>query len=119
MSAESELRAALVAHAPLLAVVPAVRISVDAVAQDLAKPYITFVKQGYAAHLGLDNTLLADVSTVDIQCVGTDRPNAIVVRDLVRTALQLAGLPSDRGTAGYDPENDLEVEVVTVDWFDV
>jgi hypothetical protein len=119
MSAESELRAALVANGALLAVVPAARISIDAVGQALAKPYIAFVKQGYAADLGLDNTLLADTSTIDIQCVGTDRPNAIVVRDLVRTALSLAGLPSDRGSAGYDPENDLEVEVVTVDWFDV
>lgn len=118
MSAESELRAALVGYAPLLAQVPAARISVDAVPQGFTRPYIAFSKQGGQDELGLDNTLLAAVSTIDIQCIGTDRSNAIAVRDLVRTALQLAGMPSDRNSAGYDPENDLEAEIVTVDWFD-
>lgn len=119
MSAESEVRAALVAHAPLLAQVPAVRISVDAVEQAAPRPYIVLNTQSYATDLGLDNTVLATATTIDIQCVGTDRANAITVRDLVRNALQLAALPSDRGSSGYDPENDLEVEIVTVDWFDV
>jgi hypothetical protein len=99
VSAESEVRAALVAHAALIAVVPAARISADAVEQGLARPYIA--------------------STIDIQCIGSDRAEAIEVRDLVRDALSAAGLPSDRGSAGFDPDQGLEVEVVTVDWFDV
>lgn len=119
MSAESEARAALVAHAPLLAVVPATRISIDAVAQGETRPYITLVKQAEQRDLALDNTVLAVTTTLDVQCIGTDRPNAIAVADLVRAALAAAGMPSDRGGGAYDPENDLEVEVVTVDWFDV
>lgn len=119
MSAESELRTVLAGYAPLLAQVPAARICVDAVPQGLTRPYIAFSKQGGQDEVGLDNTLLAAVSTIDIQCIGTDRTNAIAVRDLVRDALRAAGMPSDRNSAGYDPENDLEAEIVTVDWFDV
>jgi hypothetical protein len=119
MSAESELRAALIASASLVAAVPAVRICVDAVPQDMPRPYIAFAKQSRVDDVGLDNTALAVTSTIDVQCIGTDRANAIAVADLVRTALAAAGMPSDRGGGAYDPENDLEVEVVTVDWFDV
>lgn len=119
MSAESEIRTMLLAHAPLVAVVPAGRISIDAVAPTLTRPYVAFVKTQYTDELGTDNTLLATVSTIDLQCVGTNRSNAIAVAALVRDALRAGGNPSDRGSAGYDPENDLEVEVVTVDWFDV
>ena len=40
MSAEAELQALLVANAALVALVPAARISIDAVDQGAAKPYI-------------------------------------------------------------------------------
>lgn len=119
MSAESELRDALLAHAPLLAAVPAARISIDAVSATAARPYIAFSKQLRTDDFGLDNTWLAAQSTIDIQCVGSSRANAIAVAELVRDALRIAGMPSERGSAGYDAENDLEVEIVTVDWFDV
>lgn len=119
MSAESELRDALVAHAPLLAVVPANRISVDAVLPTATRPFIAFSKQQRVDELALDNTLLAVQSTIDVQCVGSSRSNAIAVAELVRAALRVGGMPSDRGSAGYDADNDLEVEIVTVDWFDV
>jgi hypothetical protein len=119
VSAESEVRDALVAHAPLIAVVPAASISVDGADQGIDRPYIAFASQGYSADLGLDNTLLGTATTLDILCVGETRADSIVIRDLVRDALLAAGLPSDRGNAGFDPELQLEVEVVTVDWFDV
>lgn len=119
MSAESELRDALVAHAPLLAVVPAARISIDAVDINAARPYIAFSKQLRTDDHGVDGTWLAAQSTIDIQCVGSSRANAITVAGLVRDALRQAGMPSERSSAGYDAENDLEVEIVTVDWFDV
>ena len=103
MSAESEVRAVLIAHAPLLAAVPSARISIDAVMPTATRPYIAFSKQQVAEDSG----------------IGSSRANAIVVAGLVRDALRAGGMPSDRGSAGYDAENDLEVEIVTVDWFDV
>lgn len=124
MSAESDLRALLIGNAALLAGLGTVsgitadkRICIDAVPQGFARPYIVFTKQSGEDELGTDNTLLAELATIDIQCVGTTRQNAIAVRDLVRAALRAAGVPSDRNAAGYDAENDLEVEVVTIDWY--
>lgn len=119
MSAESELRDALLAHAPLVAVVPSARISIDAVDIGASKPYIAFSKQLRTDDHGMNGTWLAGQSTIDIQCVGSSRANAIAVAGLVRDALIQAGMPSERGSAGYDAENDLEVEIVTVEWFDV
>lgn len=124
MSAESELRAVLIGNAALLSALGSVggiaagdRISIDAVATGYPRPYVVFSKQSSTDELGSDNTLLAEQATIDIQCVGSSRSNAIFIRDAARTALRAAGVPSDRGSAGYDAENDLEVEVITVDWF--
>lgn len=119
MSAESDIRAALVAYAPLIALVPAARISIDAVPDDTQRPYIVFSKQGDTRDLGLDDTLLASTATVDVQVVGSNRVNALAVRVHVEAALRIAAMPSDRGGAGFDPELGAEVEIVTVDWFDV
>lgn len=124
MSAESDLRAVLVGNAALLAGLGTVagktaqqRICIDSVPEDFPRPYVIFQKQATTDELGSDNTLLAELATIDIQCVGTNRSNAIAIRDLVRAALRAAGTPSDRGSAGFDPEVGLEVEVVTVDWY--
>ena len=73
MSAESELRAVLTGHAPLIAQVPATRISIDAVLPTVARPFIAFSKQQRSDELGLDGGLLAVQSTIDIQCVGSSR----------------------------------------------
>lgn len=124
MSAESDLRAVLIGDAALLAALGTVggitadkRVCIDAVPQAFPRPYIVFSKQSGEDEVGTDNTLLAELATIDVQCVGSSRSNAIVIRDLVRAALRTAGVPSDRNAAGFDPENDLEVEVVTVDWY--
>lgn len=116
MSAESELRAALVAHAPLLAVVPSARISINAVDPEADRPYIAFSKQGVQRDLGLDSTVLGTISTIDVQCIGVNQEQCIAVAALVLAALAAAGQPSRQGSAGYDPDNDLPAEVVTVDW---
>lgn len=116
MSVESDLRAALLAYAPLVALVPPVRLCMDAVAQGLARPYIAISKQGRTDELGLDGTALGGTSVLDVQCIGADRRQALQLADLVRTALRLAGQPSEGGSAGYDPDNDIEAEVVTVNW---
>lgn len=119
MSAESEVRAALLAHGPLVAVVPAARISIDTVDPQLPRPYIAFSKPQRTDDLSLSGAVLAVTSQIDLMCVGSNRANAIEVAELVRAALIAAQMPSDRSASGYDAENDLEVEIVTVDWFDV
>lgn len=116
MSVEVELRNLLVAYSPLLQQVPTARIAIDAVNQGMQKPYIAFSKQSSSPNFGLGNVLLGASTTVDIQVVGSTRSNAIAVRELVEQALLAGGQPWASQAAGYDPENDLEVEVITVDW---
>lgn len=118
MSTESDLRDALLAYPALVAVVPAARICIDSVEASAQRPYIVFSKQSVSHEFGADNTLLGEITQIDIQCIGSTRSNAISVAALVRAALIAAGSPSDRGSAGYDADNDLEVEVVGVDWIE-
>jgi hypothetical protein len=119
VSAETQLRAALLAHAPLVAVVPAASISIDAVLPTAARPYIAFSKQSTTRDLGLGNALLGTTTTLDVQCIGNSRAQAIQVAELVVAALDAAGQPSEQASAGYDADNDIEAEVVTVNWITV
>lgn len=121
MSVEADLRAVLVAHAPLTAVVPAARISIDVVPPGTPKPYIAFAKQNSAPEWASNNTRLGQIDTIDIQIVGGSpdlggRSTAIAVRELVEAALLAGGQPWAGVTAAYDDELNIEVEVVTVDW---
>lgn len=118
MSPEVQVRNALLAHAPLLALMPAERISVDLVDADAPRPYIAFSKQGVQRDRSMSGQLLATITNIDVQCVGASRTNAIEVADLVVAALEAAGMPPDGGSAGYDPELDIEAEVVSVTVFD-
>ena len=118
MSAESSLRTALIGYAPLVAQVPAARISIDAVPQDAARPYIAFSTQAAEPTFGLSNALLGTVTSIDIQIVGRTRAEAITVRELVQAALLAASWPWVRTGAGYDAENDIEAEVVSVNWME-
>ena len=121
MSVESDLRAVLLAHAPLVAVVPAVRISVDAVQPGTATPYIAFTKQNSAPEFSSNNTLMGRITTIDIQCVGGSpdlggRATAIAVAALVEDALLSGGQPWAGNVPQFDDVLGLEVETVTVDW---
>ena len=116
MSAEADLRALLVANAALVALVPVARITIDAVDQAAPRPYIVLSKQSSTPTFGLDNSLLAEAVDIDIQCVGTRRAQAIAVREAVQVALLAGGQPWAGTSAGYDAENDIEAEVVSVNW---
>lgn len=116
MSVETDLRAVLIGYAPLTSVVPAVRISIDAVEQGAPRPYIAFAKQSQQRELGLSNALLGAITAIDIQCVGASRKQSLEIQGLVYDALAAYGQPAESGGAGYDADNDLEVEVVSVSW---
>lgn len=116
MTVESDLRTLLLDDAALVAVVPPNRISVDAVAVEQPRPYIVFAMQPSEPIFGLGNVLLADTVPVDIQIVGVTRQNAIVIRELVKDALLAAGVPWSATSSGFDPENGIEAEVVTLQW---
>lgn len=116
MSAEYDLRALLLDSQNLVAVVPAARISVDTAGVEQPRPYIVFSVQSGEPIFGLDNSLLAENITIDIQCIGVTRTNAIVVRELVKQALRDGGLPWSGTSSGFDPDADIEAEIITVNW---
>ena len=116
MTAEAELRALLLDYQALIAVVPAPRISVDAVAVEQPRPYIIFSVQSGEPTFGLSNALLAENITIDIQCIGVSRTNAVVIRELVKQALIAGGVPWSGTASGYDADADIEAEIITVNW---
>lgn len=119
MSAEADLRAALLAWPALVIKVPAARVSIDMLPADAVRPYIVFSKQSGTRDMGLGGALLASTDTIDVLCVGINRADSIAVAELVRAALDAIGQPSERSSAAYDADNDLEVEIVSTDWIAV
>lgn len=118
MSVEKDIRDALTAHAPLLAVVPAASIALDLVEQHTSRPYIVLSKTRDDEDSGLDGTVFGIDYGFELQIVGTTRAQAIAIKPLVRAALRAGGFPPDEGGAGYDGDNDLEVETVTINHYE-
>lgn len=118
MSVESDIRAALTGYAPLVAVVPAARIALDLVEQDAPRPYIVLSKTRDDEDSGLDGTVFGIDYGFELQIVGATRAQAIAIKPLVRAALRAGDFPPDEGAAGYDGDNDLEVETVVVNHYE-
>lgn len=116
MSVETELRALLLANAPLLAIIPANRISVDTAAVEQPRPYIVFAVQSGEPVFGLDNSFLGETVTIDLQIVGSTRNNAVVIREAVKAALLAGGVPWSGTSSAFDPENGLEAEIINLQW---
>lgn len=114
MSHETEFRALLVADAALIALVPAVRIGLNAVGQGSAYPLIVFVAREDREY-GLDNTLHGTEVTFDVQCYAKNSTDASAVADAVEVAIadDPSHVVTSRATA-FDDELDLDAVVLTV-----
>lgn len=93
------------------------RIVMDEVDQKKLPPYVVINRDGGTTFRGLDGGQHGGVHRFAIQCVAIDRDQAVLMGDVVRAALELAGQPHDDDESGYDPELGTEVEVVRVDWW--
>jgi hypothetical protein len=78
MSAETDFRTVLTSAAGVTALVPAVRISQNAVDQDADLPYIAFTSRHAPVH-GLANNVLATEVTFAVQCWGATSTEADAV----------------------------------------
>lgn len=116
MSAEVDLRAALLAWAPLVGLA-AGGVWIDEVDEEAPRPYVVFTKQSSRVERGLDGSIHSEATRFDVQCVGEGREQSLALADLVRQALEAVDQPPEDFAAGYDPENDIEAEVVSVDWW--
>ena len=117
MSAESDLRALLVADSPLVALV-GTRVAADRIEQSSARPFIVFSRVGSEHMQGLNNSLHATKAIFEVQCWADTRVSAEAVADAVERIL-VAGFRAITGRAsGYDAELDLEATTFSVEWWD-
>ena len=121
MSIETDFRAALAGHAPLVALVGA-RIAQDAVPEGSTGTVVVFSAR-HNPTLGLDNSLLADQCTLAVQCWSETGASASTVADEVTAAMsvqaqaQAAGAcVTDRATT-FDPETGLDGVLLTGEWW--
>ncbi len=119
MSAETQFRAVLAAHAPLVAVVED-RIALNAIPEGGGYPCVVFAVRTDPVQtlLGTDDDLQAAIS---VQCWAGDPAAARALADLVRAAIATA--PADRGAyvtadAGvFDEDLGLDGVQLEVDWW--
>ena len=119
MSIETDFRALLAAHAPLVALVGN-RIALNAVPEGAAAPLVVFS----AAHditTSLDGTVGDDACTLSVQCWADTAAGADAVADAVVAALASAprencvALTARSGT--YEPELGMDATLLTVEWW--
>lgn len=118
MSAETDLRALLVADAPTAALV-GTRVASDRMEQAAARPFIVFARSGSLPQQCLDGAVLKTLVTFDVQAWADTRLSADAVADAVTAAVR--GVTSqtivDR-TSNYDSDLDLEASILTVQWWE-
>ncbi len=121
MSIETEFRAALAAHAPLVALVGS-RIAQDAVPEGSEGALVVYsARHDYT--LGLGNELLADQCTLAVQCwaetgaLAGQVANEVTQAVALQPVAQAAGAcVTDRATT-FDPETGLDGVLLTVEWW--
>lgn len=117
MSMESDLRALLVAYAPLTALV-STRIAADRIEQGAARPFVVYTRTGTEPVQTLDGTLHASKATFDVQCWADTRTAAEAVADAIQAALVADARAIVGRASGYDADLDLEATVISIDWWD-
>jgi len=120
MSIEADFRATLAAHAPLAALVGP-RIAQDAIAEGATGALVVFSAR-HELTLGLDNSVLADVCTLDVQCWAGTGAQAAAVADAVTAAVATAPAASGAVVTGRattnDPDLGLDGVQLTVEWWE-
>lgn len=119
MSVETEFRALLAAHAPLTALV-GTAIALNAVPEGAAAPLVVYACT-HSRTIGLNNELLADQCSLQVQCWGVSALQADELADAVEAAVATAPAATgacvlDRATT-FEPELGLDGTVLTVEWW--
>jgi hypothetical protein len=121
MSAEENLRAELVAHAPLTAFVK--RVAVDKVPEKTLRPFVVLTRRETEPITTIDGQEHGRRITFEVQCWGDTRAQAEQCADLVEDALRASnvepfGIPVDDRASAYDPDLDLECSRLVLDWWE-
>lgn len=114
MSAEADFRAALVGYAPLTELVGS-RVSMNAIEQDKATPYVVFTAS-HDYEYTLSNELVSDRVTFEVQCWAKSSLEAAQVASMVIAAsMQVCDVVVKR-EASYEPELGLDGELLLIEW---
>lgn len=116
MSIESDFAALLAAYAPLAALVPAARISQNAVDPSIDPPYIVFTVTR-TPEFGLDNTKLAEALAFRVECWATTSLLADAVADQVVAALLADARVCTSRETGADPNLGLDATILAAEWW--
>lgn len=119
MTVETDFRALLGAHAPLTTLV-AQRIAQNAVPEKSPTPVVVFSVQHNPLY-AIDGTVVADPSSIAVECWADTGVQAGAVADAVAAALATAPAARaarvlDRSTT-FDPDLGLDGVAMTVEWW--
>lgn len=117
MSAETEFRAALVAHAPLLALVPAARIAQNAAADGNADSTLVYGSTRIP-DFHLDNSVGATNVQFTVQCWSTTAAGASAIADAAVAALLAESVMCTSRSTTFDEELGLDGEELVFDWWE-
>lgn len=117
MSAETDLRALLIA-APAVVALVSQRIAADRMEQGSARPFIVFNRTGTQRSKGLDGTVHGVLVTLELQCWAESRAMAEAVAEAAQSAIEQAFHTVENRSAGFDSDLDLECALLTVQWFE-
>lgn len=118
MSAETALRALLIASAPVTTLVGQ-RIASDRIEQGATRPFIVYTRTASDPLIAIDGTVYATNVAIDLQCWADTRLEAEAVADAVTAAIRATSpqLVSGR-SGGYDADLDLEVASLSIEWWE-
>lgn len=118
MSAETQLRAVLVADSAVAALV-STRVFADRAEQGAAQPFVVFGRVSTQPVQFLDGTVPRSQVSLDVQCWAATRAAADALADAVTTAIRAVPPQSVPGRSGvYDADLDAHGTVLNVNWWD-
>lgn len=119
MSAESDLRAALLASSAVTTLVGQ-RVAIDRMEEGAPFPFIVFARSASEIVYAIDGALMGTQASLEIQCWADSHLDAAAVADAVTTVLlatpphQLAGR-----AGGYDPDTGRSLVSLAVTWWEI
>ena len=119
MSVETDFRALMLAHAPLVTLV-STRVAQDVMEQGKPPPFVVFTGQHDHTH-NLLGEQVEDACTLTVQCWGTTSLQADAVANAVVAAL--AGAPAQHcvvvlsRSGGYDEDMGFHATILQVEWW--
>lgn len=118
MSAETALRALLVADSAVAALVGN-RIAADRIDQDKARPFVVYSRTASQPLASIDGSVLATLVSIDVECWADTRLTADQLADAVTAAVRGVPTQTVQGrSSGYEQNLDLELVVLNVEWWE-